>query len=122
MTDSGTAFDVTTLGETMLRLLGVPAGERLEMADQLDLRPGGAESNVATLLARLGTPPPGAAPCPLRRSGRLAANQLRLAGGLPGGGGLESQWANGALFCRICCAAPSDRSHLRLGRLPARPS
>lgn len=79
MTDRGTRFDVTTLGETMLRL-SVPAGERLEMADQLDLRPGGAESNVATLLARLGHPTAWCGALPASALGRLAANQLRLAG------------------------------------------
>lgn len=46
-------YDLTTIGETMLRL-SVPEGERLERARQLDLWPGGAESNVATAVARMG--------------------------------------------------------------------
>ena len=46
-------FDVTTLGEMMLRL-SVPSGERLENATRFDIYPAGAEANVATLLSRLG--------------------------------------------------------------------
>ena len=45
-------FDVTTLGEMLLRL-SVPPGECLENARQLDVNPAGAEANVITLLARL---------------------------------------------------------------------
>ncbi|MFN8376102.1 MAG: sugar kinase [Anaerolineae bacterium] len=46
-------YDVVTFGETMLRL--APAGGlRLEQAAQLEMAFGGAESNVATNLARLG--------------------------------------------------------------------
>ena len=41
------------MGETMLRL-SPPARGRLERADTLDLHVGGAESNVAVALARLG--------------------------------------------------------------------
>ena len=46
-------FDLTTLGETMLRL-SVPEGERLERVERLDVWPGGAESNVAVAAARMG--------------------------------------------------------------------
>jgi 2-dehydro-3-deoxygluconokinase len=46
-------FEVVTMGETMLRL-SPPAHGRLEHADALDLHVGGAESNVAVALARLG--------------------------------------------------------------------
>jgi 2-dehydro-3-deoxygluconokinase len=46
-------FDITTIGETMLRL-SVPLGERLDATDRLDLEIGGAESNVCVALARLG--------------------------------------------------------------------
>jgi 2-dehydro-3-deoxygluconokinase len=46
-------FEVVTMGETMLRL-SPPAHGRLEHADTLDLHVGGAESNVAVALARLG--------------------------------------------------------------------
>lgn len=46
-------YDVVTFGETMLRLS--PPGEmRLEQAHQLNMHFGGAESNVAINLARLG--------------------------------------------------------------------
>ncbi len=48
-----TRFDVTMLGETMLRL-SVPEGERLERMQQLQVFAGGAESNVAVAIARMG--------------------------------------------------------------------
>ncbi len=46
-------FDVTSLGETMLRL-SVPLGIRLDDARAFDVEVGGAESNVCLALARLG--------------------------------------------------------------------
>lgn len=46
-------FDVTTLGESMLRL-SVPSGARLDDTRRLDVEIGGAESNVCVALARLG--------------------------------------------------------------------
>jgi 2-dehydro-3-deoxygluconokinase len=46
-------FDLTTFGETMLRL-SVPEGERLERMRRLDVWPGGTESNVAAAVARMG--------------------------------------------------------------------
>lgn len=46
-------FDVTTIGEGQLRY-SVPAGTRLEEADQLDVHVAGTEANVTGLLARLG--------------------------------------------------------------------
>lgn len=46
-------FDVTTIGEGQLRY-SVPAGVRLEEADQLDVHVAGTEANVTGLLARLG--------------------------------------------------------------------
>lgn len=46
-------FDLTTLGEAMLRL-SVPLGRRLADARSLDLEIGGAEANVVVALARLG--------------------------------------------------------------------
>lgn len=45
--------DVVTFGETMIRL-STPVGERLETATALEASIGGAESNVAIALARLG--------------------------------------------------------------------
>lgn len=46
-------YDLTTIGETMLRL-SVPLGSRLSDLRQLDVEIGGAESNVCVALARLG--------------------------------------------------------------------
>lgn len=46
-------MDVVTLGETMLRF-SPPLGETLESASTFQVDPGGAESNVAVALARLG--------------------------------------------------------------------
>ena len=48
-----TRFDVVSLGETMLRM-SVPIGARLDDARSLDLEIGGAESNLAVALARIG--------------------------------------------------------------------
>jgi 2-dehydro-3-deoxygluconokinase len=79
MKQSIPTFDVTTFGETMLRL-SVQPGERLEAAHQLDLRPGGAESNVVALLARLGLKTAWCGALPDSALGRLAANHLRMAG------------------------------------------
>jgi 2-dehydro-3-deoxygluconokinase len=72
-------YDVTTLGEIMLRL-SVPAGSRLETAAQLDVRPGGAEANLVALLARLGRRTAWLGGLPDNALGRLAANHLRMAG------------------------------------------
>jgi 2-dehydro-3-deoxygluconokinase len=74
-----TMFDVTTLGEIMLRL-SVPAGVRLEMAARLDIQPGGAEANLVSLLARLGQACAWVGALPQNPLGRLAANALRMAG------------------------------------------
>lgn len=48
-----TCYDVVTLGETMLRL-SPPGAVRLDQARCLDVEVGGAESNTAVGLARLG--------------------------------------------------------------------
>ncbi|MCA9908263.1 MAG: sugar kinase, partial [Anaerolineae bacterium] len=53
MTDMQPQFDLITLGETMLRLMP-PHGLRLGQSSTLDMQFGGAESNVAANLARLG--------------------------------------------------------------------
>jgi len=71
-------FDVTTIGEMMLRL-SLPSGERLEMATRLDAFPAGAESNVVSLLSRLGRSTRWVGALPENPLGRLAANHLRLA-------------------------------------------
>lgn len=72
-------FDLTTFGEIMLRL-SVPAGVRLEAASQLDLHPAGAESNLASLLARLGWHTAWLGALPANALGRLAATHLGAAG------------------------------------------
>jgi len=46
-------YDVVTLAETMIRL-SPPDNQRIEQAEYLYLKIGGAESNVALDLARLG--------------------------------------------------------------------
>lgn len=72
-------FDVTTLGEILIRL-SVPSGERLENARQLDLYPAGAEANVVSALARLEHATRWVGALPLNPLGRLAGNALREAG------------------------------------------
>ncbi|HVC82612.1 MAG TPA: sugar kinase [Chloroflexota bacterium] len=72
-------FDVTTIGEVMLRL-SVPAGIRLDQAAHLDLTPGGAETNVTGALACLGRRCAWVSSLPANALGRLAANRLRAAG------------------------------------------
>jgi 2-dehydro-3-deoxygluconokinase len=71
--------DVTTLGESMLRL-SVPAGERLEQARALDVHVAGAEGNVASLLARLGHAVAYVTALPDQPLGRRVAGALREAG------------------------------------------
>ena len=72
-------FDVTTLGEMLIRL-SVPSGGRLQTARQLDMYPAGAEANVATLLARLGRRTRWTGALPENPLGWLAAESLRAAG------------------------------------------
>lgn len=72
-------FDVTTFGESMLRL-SVPEGVRLQAAGQLDVYPAGAEANVVALLARLGRRCAWHSALPGNPLGRLVADHLRTAG------------------------------------------
>ena len=72
-------FDVTSIGEMMLRL-SVPSGKRLETATQLDAYPAGAEANVISLLARLERRTLWAGALPENPLGQLAASHLRAAG------------------------------------------
>lgn len=72
-------FDVTTIGETMLRL-SVPTGERLEVADKLDLFPAGTEANAVVALSRLGRRTAWVGGLPDSSLGRIVANHLRMAG------------------------------------------
>jgi 2-dehydro-3-deoxygluconokinase len=71
-------FDVTTIGEVMLRM-SVPPGNRLEMARNLDLNPGGAEANVVGALSRLGRRCGWVSGLPSHALGRLVAHHLRAA-------------------------------------------
>lgn len=72
-------FDVTTVGEALLRL-SVPAGRRLQTAAQLDVHPGGAEANVTSALARLGRRCAWVGGLPATAIGRRVADHLRQAG------------------------------------------
>lgn len=71
-------FDVTALGEIMVRL-SVPAGVRMETAQSLDVQPGGAEGNTVTALSRLGRDCAWCGALPSNSLGRLVANRLKLA-------------------------------------------
>jgi len=72
-------FDVTTLGEMMLRF-SVPSGERLEQATHLDVYPAGAEANVVTLLSRLERRTSWNGALPDNSLGKLGISALRSAG------------------------------------------
>jgi 2-dehydro-3-deoxygluconokinase len=74
-----THFDVTAIGETMLRL-SVPSEERLEAASKLDMVVGGAESNVLAALSRLGRVCGYCTALPDNPLGLRIANALREAG------------------------------------------
>lgn len=73
-----TRFDVTSLGEAMLRL-SVPAGERLETMNRLEVHLGGAESNVCAALASLGRRCSWASRLPDSALGRYVLRTLRAA-------------------------------------------
>ena len=81
---SAPRFDVTTLGEMLVRL-SVPSGRRVENATQFDVYPAGAEANVTTLLARLERRACWMGALPVNPLGRLAFHALRAAGVDPGG-------------------------------------
>ncbi len=72
-------FDITTFGEALLRL-SVPQGVRLQAAAQLDVHPAGAETNIATLMARLGYQSAFHSILPNNPLGRLVGDHLRQAG------------------------------------------
>ncbi|MFC6990948.1 bifunctional 2-dehydro-3-deoxygluconokinase/2-dehydro-3-deoxygalactonokinase [Haladaptatus sp. GCM10025707] len=71
--------DLVTFGETMLRLSPTP-GDRLETADSLDMRIGGAESNVAVTAQRLGLDSTWQSGLPDSPLGRRVVNELRQHG------------------------------------------
>jgi len=70
------AFDIISLGETMIRL-SPPFHQRLEQATSLDLRVGGAELSVAVGGARLGLRTAWVSKLPDNPLGRLVANKAR---------------------------------------------
>ena len=72
-------FDVTTVGEVMVRL-SVPVGQRLELAATMDVQPGGAEANAVVALAQLGRRTAWVSGLPQNPLGRLIANRLRQSG------------------------------------------
>jgi 2-dehydro-3-deoxygluconokinase len=72
-------YDVITFGEAMVRL-SPPHFRRLEQADQLDIRVGGAELNTAAGLARLGRSAAWVSRLTDNPLGRLLANQAREIG------------------------------------------
>jgi 2-dehydro-3-deoxygluconokinase len=72
---SDLAYDVLTLGETMVRF--TPRGYgRLEECAEMEVRVGGSESNVAIALARLGLRTAWASKLPLSALGVLAARRI----------------------------------------------
>mgnify|MGYP000043391553 FL=1 len=71
--------DIATFGETMLRL-SPPRGERLERVRDLDVRVGGAESNVAVAAARLGCEATWLSKLPKSPLGRRVTGALRSHG------------------------------------------
>lgn len=72
-------YDLTTLGETMLRI-STPPGTPLETAATAHLHAAGAESNVAAALAGLGHRVAWASVLPDTPPGRFIANALRVTG------------------------------------------
>jgi len=74
--------DIATFGETMLRL-SPPRGERLERTRDLDVRVGGAESNVAVAAARLGCETAWLSKLPKSPLGRRVTAALRSHGVRP---------------------------------------
>ena len=71
--------DIATFGETMLRL-SPPRGDRLERTRNLDVRVGGAESNVAVAAARLGCEATWLSKLPRSPLGRHVTADLRSHG------------------------------------------
>jgi 2-dehydro-3-deoxygluconokinase len=71
--------DLVTFGETMLRL-SVPAGERLELTDDLSIHVGGAESNVAVAAHALGHDAVWTSKLPEGRLGRRVVRALAAYG------------------------------------------
>src|SRR6516225_2080446 len=71
--------EIVTFGEAMIRL-SPPNFQRLEQAQSLDVRVGGAELNTAVALARLGRQTAWVSRLTRNPLGRLIANRAREAG------------------------------------------
>jgi len=71
--------DIVTFGETMLRL-SPPGNERLENADEFEVRAAGAESNVAIAADRLGASATWLSKVPETPLGRRVVSELRSHG------------------------------------------
>lgn len=74
-----TEYDLITLGETMWRLSS-PGHTRLDVTDSLDVNVGGAESNLAIAMARLGKRVAWWSRLPTNPLGRHIAQTLRTFG------------------------------------------
>lgn len=72
-------LDIVTLGETMIRLTA-PRHMRIEQAIQFDVHVGGAETNVAVAMARLGKRAAWVSRLPDNPMGHIVANTLRQYG------------------------------------------
>ncbi len=72
-------FDFVSLGETMIRL-SPPNFERISQARSLDIQIGGAESNVAVAMARLGFKPAWLSRMPDNGLGRRVEAELNFHG------------------------------------------
>ncbi len=94
---SSPLFDLTTLGEIMLRF-SVPAGQRLADLQQLDVHPGGAEGNVCSTLAGLGRRCAWMSRLPDNPLGRMVVRRLRAAGIDTGGVVLAKEARMGAYY------------------------
>lgn len=77
MSSTAMTYDLITLGESMWRLSPSGSHERLEAAHSLDIHLGGAESNVACALSRLGKRTAWWSRLPDNPLGRHVANTLR---------------------------------------------
>ncbi len=80
MSSTAKTVDLITLGESMWRLSPSGSLERLEAAHSLDIHLGGAESNVAIAMARLGKRSVWWSRLPGNALGRNVANTLRAHG------------------------------------------
>ncbi|HAZ62457.1 MAG TPA: sugar kinase [Armatimonadetes bacterium] len=77
--EDAAVYDVITLGEAMVRL-AAPGFGRLEQATSLEMRPGGAELNVAVACARLGMKTAWVSRLPDQPLGRFIRNKAREQG------------------------------------------